>query len=309
MNQDIIKSLLNISSNEQVLLSLLYSKLKNNLSIERTFYVIEETLSEVFSISFLKIIIQDKNNTSKDFIFKNNSINNNEKNYIINIDINFDISISYIVILKDKKINKNSLNTIFSIISDKVYSNYLYEKIKEIELIDNVTGNYNRKYLFHYLEKMLPLSQRENQEVAFLMIGLDHFKAVIDEFDYNTGDIVLNDLSKLIKENLRTSDIITRIEADQFLIVLPHVNGEENAMKVASKLIEKFSKHSISINEEKSQILKKSICIGVTLFPYDSNTTDEVLRNADISLYEARNKGRGQLLKFSKEVQSTIDLF
>lgn len=310
MPEELLKSLFSLTLKEQEVYSYLHSKLKNNISLQESYEILAQKLRDEFLIDNLQIILTN-NSSNKESLTLGNKSNIEHINDLINICINKDIKISYILFFKtDKYIkNKELIEKLLSLISDKLYINYLNDKILNNELLDNTTGQYNRKYLFHYLEKMLPLSARENQDVAFLMIGLDHFKAVIDEFDYNVGDLVLNNLSSLIKENIRDSDIITRVESDQFLIVLPHVNGQSNAMKVANKLTEKFSKLEILVNEITQQKLKKSICIGVSLYPNDSINSNEILKNADISLYEARNKGRGQVLKFKKEEVSSIDLF
>ena len=102
---------------------------------------------------------------------------------------------------------------------------------------------------------------------------------------------------------------MVRLDADEFLVALPNIINEENAIMVANKLIEKFSETQVVVNKGTGQTLKKTICIGVSIYPDDSADEDEILKNADISLYEARNLGRSSTFKYSKEDTSTIDLF
>ena len=78
---------------------------------------------------------------------------------------------------------------------------------------------------------------------------------------------------------------------------------------VAQKLIEEFSKCEIDVGVYSGQTLKKTICIGLSMFPHDSTSTEQLMKNADIALYEARNKGRSQVLKFEEKQEGMIDLF
>lgn len=191
------------------------------------------------------------------------------------------------------------------VIKNSILNTYL--QIASIK--DNVTDAYNRKGLNDHLDKLLPLARRENKQVAFLSIGIDHYKAVIDEFDYKVGEMVLIELSKVLNKHTRTSDIVARIDADEFMVILANVSNEESALKVAEKLIEEFAKCEIDVGVYSGQTLKKTICIGLSIFPDDSTSIEQLMKNADIALYEARNKGRSHVLRFEDEQEGLIDLF
>jgi len=141
------------------------------------------------------------------------------------------------------------------------------------------------------------------------MVGIDHFKAVIDEFDYEIGDKVLIELASTLQEDIRNSDIVIRLDADEFLVVLANVQNKESAVFVAEKLVENFGKREVDVNSYTGQTLKKTVCIGISMYPDDSTSIDQILKNADISLYEARNKGRSQVLVFNQDQESSVDLF
>ncbi len=94
------------------------------------------------------------------------------------------------------------------------------ELVKELTFKDPLTNVYNRKFLVEHLNKLLPLAKRENRNISFLMVGIDHFKAVIDEFDYDIGDKVLVNLATILQNNVRESDLVVRLEADEFLVAL-----------------------------------------------------------------------------------------
>lgn len=200
------------------------------------------------------------------------------------------------------------VKTMFEIISQTIYNKYLEFRLIEMTLKDSLTGLYNRQFVDEYLKSSLPLSQRESKKMAFLKVGIDHFKAVIDEFDYNVGDRVLKELANSLAKTVRTSDIVARIEADEFLVILHNVANEHNAILVANKIIENFKNVKVVVNESTNQTLMKTICTGISIFPDDANKIEEIFRSSDIALYEARNKGRSQCYKYKKDDEA-IELF
>ncbi len=183
----------------------------------------------------------------------------------------------------------------------------------EASSIDSVTNVHNRKYLIKHINKMISLSGNneidEQKSIAFLMVGIDRFKAVIEEFDYDIGDRVLVELAKVIHGEIKDFDIVARLTGDEFLVALVNSQSIDLAEKTAQKMIDKFSKVEILVNKDTKQILKKTICVGISLYPQDSKNINQVLKNADNFLYEAKNRGRGQVAVFAQEDESSIDLF
>ena len=230
-----------------------------------------------------------------------------EKEIIIKVNSIDKLKIS-IFFTKNEEADINSIlllvKTTFNIIAQTIYNKYLEYKLLEMTLKDSLTGLYNRQYIDEYLKSTLPLSQREHKKIAFLKVGIDHFKAVIDEFDYAIGDKVLKQLAKSLEETTRESDIIARIESDEFLIVLHNISNENNAIMVADKIINNFKNAKVVVNEETNQTLMKTICTGISIYPDDAEKIDDIFRSSDIALYEARNKGRSQYYKFQKEVEN-----
>lgn len=213
--------------------------------------------------------------------------------------------------MKDDKVEASfeSIKTIFNLISQTIYNKFLEDKLKELSLKDTLTGLYNRQYIDEYLKTILPLSSREKKKIAFLKVGIDQFKAVIDEFDYSIGDKVLKELAISLQNSVRSSDLVARIDSDEFLVVLHNVSSEENAITIAQKIIENFKNKKVIVNIQTNQTLMKTICTGISMFPDDASKVEEIFRSSDIALYEARNKGRSQLFKFKKEETNTIDFF
>lgn len=141
------------------------------------------------------------------------------------------------------------------------------------------------------------------------MVGVDHFKAVIDEYDYDIGDRVLVELAKVIHANISEFDMVARLTGDEFLISILSTSSEHDIINISNKIIKDFAEIEIKITEE--QILKKTICIGYDVYNYsDEKTIDSTIKNADIALYEAKNKGRSQVFNFNDmKEEDTIDLF
>lgn len=235
--------------------------------------------------------------------------------FIINTHTSLNATVSFSATSKVHfKILETKYDTIeaaFFQVSPIIQSGILKKNFIESSSLDSVTNVYNRNYLIENLTTHLRLSNNTQSEIYFLMIGIDHFKAVIDEFDYDIADKVLIELAKVIHSNINEFDMVGRLNGDEFLVSLINNVSEYQAEELAKKIISDFAEISILVNEEKKQTLKKTICIGFEVYRLHSDITiTECIKNADIALYEAKNKGRSQLFKFGDlSAEDTIDLF
>ena len=266
------------------------------------------------NIDFLQIDIQKNDNIENLFLHKDE----NYENYLVNtLEFlqNCDTTIIFHFLSKNQDSFKSveshlgSIQMSLLIFSQSLFNKYMEKTINEISLVDHVTGSYNRCYLDNYASKLLSLSNREQKKVAFIKVGIDQFRAVIDEFDYVIGDKVLKALAKTLKESVRESDLVIKISDDEFLVILLNIINEDNAILISQKLIDNFSKKEVIINEQTKQTLMKTICSGVSIYPDNATTIDEIIKKSDIALYEARNRGRSQVFMFSEEDTNKIDFF
>ncbi len=266
------------------------------------------------NIDFLQIDIQKNDNIENLFLHKDE----NYENYLVNtLEFlqNCDTTIIFHFLSKNQDSFKSVENHLGSIqmslliFSQSLFNKYMEKTINEISLVDHVTGSYNRCYLDNYASKLLSLSNREQKKIAFIKVGIDQFRAVIDEFDYVIGDKVLKALAKTLKESVRESDLVIKISDDEFLVILLNIINEDNAILISQKLIDNFSKKEVLINEQTKQTLMKTICSGVSIYPDNATTIDEIIKKSDIALYEARNRGRSQVFMFSEEDTNKIDFF
>lgn len=281
--------------------------LKDLKTSEEIFNHIEEYLRKDYGIKRLQINVDDRK------LFANFDYDEKLLEKAFKTKIGKDIFLTITLFYYENEQNEIDLSftfikTLFDIISQTVYNKCLENRLEKLSVIDPTTGLYNRQFIDEYLHSVLPLTNREKKKIAFLKVGIDHFKAVIDEFDYKTGDKVLQTLAKNLKDTIRESDVVARIESDEFLIILNNIINEDNAIMVASKVIDNFKNEKVLVNEDTNQTLMKTICTGISIYPDDASEIDEIFRSSDIALYEARNKGRSQYFKFQKEAES-IELF
>lgn len=230
-----------------------------------------------------------RQNVNVKIIFKFYANSNNEANHI--------------------KKELDNIRMPLQIFSQSLYTKYMENELEELILIDHLTGVYNRHYLDNYIHKVLSISHREDKKIAFLKISIDKFKAVIDEFNHAIGDKVLKSLATILKISIRESDIIIKISEDEFLVILLNVLSEDNAEQVSQKIIDRFAEHKTIVNKKTHQTLMKTICIGISMYPKDDINSDELIRKADIALYEAKNMGRSKIFKYNEKDTHTIDLF
>ncbi|QKF67060.1 diguanylate cyclase [Arcobacter venerupis] len=265
------------------------------------------------NINFLQIDIKKNDNIQNLFLYAQK-----DENYLVNT-LEFKQNCNTTIIfhfLSQNQINfelvKTHLDNIqmsLLIFSQSLFNKFMERALNEMSLIDHLTGSYNRCYLDNYAGNLLSISNREQKKIAFIKIGIDQFKAVIDEFDYEVGDKVLKALAATLKDSIRESDLVIKISDDEFLVILQNIINENNAILISEKLINNFSKTEVLINEQTRQILMKTICGGISIYPDNATTIDEIIKKSDIALYEARNRGRSQVFMFSEEDTNKIDFF
>lgn len=164
----------------------------------------------------------------------------------------------------------------------------LYRNMHELAVRDNLTGAYNRRYFNQRLEAELSNSQNGEKELAVVMFDIDHFKRFNDTYGHLFGDKVLKDISDLISDAIRSSDVLARFGGEEFIIMMP-----ETSLSEAYEIIEEVRKQ-ITCREIKDDKVSASVTVsfGIASFPYTSSNMIELLKDADDALYEAKKSGR-----------------
>lgn len=160
-------------------------------------------------------------------------------------------------------------------------------ELEKMASIDKLTDIYNRRMIDQFLQVEIEIASRHNEELSLMIIDIDHFKHVNDNYGHLVGDMVLSQLSKIISDNLRNSDIFGRYGGEEFLIICPKTN-KDGAFILAEKL-------RIIVNEFTfDEVGHKTVSIGIAEFQPD-DTIETLFKKADEALYEAKNSGRNRV--------------
>ena len=162
------------------------------------------------------------------------------------------------------------------------------ERIEFMALHDNLTQLPNRLYLMERLESILALARRREATVATLFVDLDNFKLVNDTMGHHAGDLLLREVARRLKLAVREADVVARLGGDEFLIVLTDIASHDDAGLVAASVIEAVSV-PVMID---AQAVSVSPSVGISVFPDDGQTADDLIRHADAAMYRVKNCGR-----------------
>jgi len=169
----------------------------------------------------------------------------------------------------------------------------LREKLRTQSLRDPLTGLYNRRYMEDALDRYISLAERTGGATSVVMIDLDNFKRLNDEFGHAKGDAVLRDVAGQLIGALRPSDVVARYGGEELIVILPNC-GLEDAASKAEQLrmrIESLSEiHGVSI----------SASFGVATVPETSTNASDVIPMADAALYAAKKAGKNCVVKADK---------
>lgn len=164
----------------------------------------------------------------------------------------------------------------------------LYQKMHELATVDGLTGVYNRLYFQERLEKEFKSAKEENYKLSLAIFDIDHFKKFNDTYGHLFGDRVIKFIAETVKNSLRSSDLIARFGGEEFVMLFPHMGLKEACDKV-EKLRETIANILIKDNHISVSV---TVSFGVSCYPETSRNENELVRNADDALYEAKASGR-----------------
>ena len=176
------------------------------------------------------------------------------------------------------------------------------KRVASLELqsiTDPLLGIYNRRYLDQRLSEEISRAQRYKFPLSILMLDIDHFKRVNDRFGHLTGDKVLISIGKLLQEKTRQSDIVARYGGEEIVLMLPNTN-EDRAVNLAERL-RVILEQTPYTAENNSEAFHCTVSIGVTSLGEESCKSSDLLRKADVALYQAKRTGRNKVLAFKPE--------
>jgi diguanylate cyclase (GGDEF)-like protein/PAS domain S-box-containing protein len=165
---------------------------------------------------------------------------------------------------------------------------------------DPLTELYNRRHFQTEFEKIITLAERYHHETALLFFDLDQFKYINDASGHQAGDALLQIVARKLREITRSTDLLARLGGDEFAIVIPET-GIPGATHFAEKLLLELKQITIPLKGHSHRI---SASIGIVIYPKHGTTTEELLSNADLAMYQAKESGRDQWHIFSQREQA-----
>jgi len=168
----------------------------------------------------------------------------------------------------------------------------LQAKLREQAIRDALTGLFNRHYLADVMSTELSRAQRSGYPVTFMLIDLDHFKGINDQFGHQAGDVALSKSGEMLLNHIRQGDYAFRYGGEEFLVVLPGTSPQD-ALRRAEQLRADF----VALKPEvDGQIINLTASIGVAIYPFDGEKIEDILHYVDTALYQAKGKGRDRFV-------------
>lgn len=173
------------------------------------------------------------------------------------------------------------------------------ERIQYLAHYDVLTGLPNRVLLEERAHFVLSAAKRKSASVSVIFFDLDHFKNINDSLGHSTGDALLTELARRLRNVLRDEDVISRLGGDEFILLLSDVD-EIGAERVAEKLLYTVNQSYLLGQYD----LNVSASIGIAVYPEDGEDLETLLRNADTAMYRAKQDGRNNFRFFTQEMQA-----
>lgn len=162
------------------------------------------------------------------------------------------------------------------------------EHLQQLAHYDTLTNLPNRALFFDRLTQALHYAQRNKQAVALFFIDLDHFKEINDTLGHRIGDLLLHQVAERMGQIVRECDTVARLGGDEFTFFAQNIGNKNNASLLAKKLLETLEP-GFMLEDHTVYI---SASIGITLYPNDGENIDELLINADVAMYHAKEAGK-----------------
>jgi diguanylate cyclase (GGDEF)-like protein len=172
------------------------------------------------------------------------------------------------------------------------------DKLQQLSITDGLSGLYNYRYLIHLLESEFRRANRYNRTLALLLMDIDHFKNLNDTYGHLCGDYVIKTLAKILKSNVRGTDVVARYGGDELAVMLIETNTK-SALEVAEKLKKEIESHPF---QWQAKQLDVNLSIGLATAPAPGiQDVSDLVEAADRALYQAKKAGRNTVIVFDRE--------
>jgi diguanylate cyclase (GGDEF)-like protein len=170
----------------------------------------------------------------------------------------------------------------------------LYRMTQELAITDSLTGLFTRRYAAERLGEELKRSEAQGTPLSFFMIDADNFKECNDRYGHIVGDMVLTEISRHIRDNVREIDMLARFGGEEFMVFAPRTN-KESASLIAERIRRSIAESVIHAYDEH---LKMTVSIGLAAFPEDALKMEDLIGKADWALYQAKKLGKDRVYVF-----------
>lgn len=200
----------------------------------------------------------------------------------------------------DTSYNENgTVNCHIGLFSDVTAERHKEETIWRQAHYDHLTGLSNRKMFHEELERAMEEAASTGGSMALIYMDLDYFKEVNDSLGHDVGDELLQEVAGRLRRAVRERDLVARLGGDEFTLILHNASQRAHVDEVCRRVLASvsepylFGQHSISV----------SASLGVTFYPHDGSTITELMQNADLAMYSAKDAGRNQFRHFTPALQ------
>ena len=177
-------------------------------------------------------------------------------------------------------------------------------RLYSLAITDSITKLYVHRYFQFRLEEEVARSRRYNSTVSLLMCDIDHFKNVNDTYGHQQGDCILREVSRIIRKNIRNTDIPCRYGGEEFAVILPETTQQDSKI-VAERIRRDVAEFGFPSIMPDQPPVRCSISIGVAGFPLNADNKDQLIQKADSALYIAKDTGRNKVVLSGLEEESS----
>lgn len=165
---------------------------------------------------------------------------------------------------------------------------------------DLLTGLPNRTLFMDRLELSITQANRRNQRLGVMFLDIDRFKLINDTYGHPEGDQLLKEFAQRVRQCLRSGDTLARQGGDEFTVLLPDINSADDVITIAKKMLFEL-KRPFTVAERD---FLATVSIGIAVYPEDGNNSEDLIRNADIAMYQTKAQGKNGYVEFQASMNT-----